>query len=268
MIASAPWAAALLALFIWWFSTGAILWAVRRAERGGRAAHLALTLFTTPLLLAGLWGFGATAQSHGIGAVYGAFLSALAVWGWVEIAFLTGVITGPNRAHLHPGVLGFERFMRAYGTIAYHETLLAIILFWLLSVTLGAPNTVGLWTFALLFFARVSAKLNLFLGVPRIHVEFLPSPLAHLASHFRIARLNWAFPLSITALSFATALWAGKLVGAAPGPEAAGHALLATLAALALLEHWLMVLPLPDQKLWRWMLPAPKDLGANPAQKP
>ena len=27
------------------------------------------------------------------------------------------------------------------------------------------------------------------------------------------------------------------------------------LAALALLEHWFMVLPLPDEKLWRWMLP-------------
>jgi len=24
---------------------------------------------------------------------------------------------------------------------------------------------------------------------------------------------------------------------------------------LALLEHWFMVLALPDQKLWRWMLP-------------
>jgi hypothetical protein len=31
---------------------------------------------------------------------------------------------------------------------------------------------------------------------------------------------------------------------------------LASLSALALLEHWLMVLPLPDAKLWRWMLPA------------
>jgi hypothetical protein len=29
---------------------------------------------------------------------------------------------------------------------------------------------------------------------------------------------------------------------------------------LALLEHWFMVLPLPDKKLWRWMIdpPAPK----------
>jgi len=30
---------------------------------------------------------------------------------------------------------------------------------------------------------------------------------------------------------------------------------LAALTALALLEHWFMVLPLPDAKLWRWMLP-------------
>ena len=44
-----------------------------------------------------------------------------------------------------------------------------------------------------------------------------------------------------------------------PAPaEATGFALLTALAALALLEHWLMVMPLPDAKLWRWMLPAPE----------
>jgi len=37
-----------------------------------------------------------------------------------------------------------------------------------------------------------------------------------------------------------------------------GFALLSAITALALLEHWLMVLPVPDAKLWRWMLPAPK----------
>ena len=37
---------------------------------------------------------------------------------------------------------------------------------------------------------------------------------------------------------------------------AIGFTLLASLSALAILEHWLMVLPLPDAKLWRWMLPA------------
>ena len=46
-----------------------------------------------------------------------------------------------------------------------------------------------------------------------------------------------------------------------------GHALLAALTALALLEHWFMVLPLPDQKLWRWMLPASPD-AADPTPSP
>ena len=39
-----------------------------------------------------------------------------------------------------------------------------------------------------------------------------------------------------------------------------GFSLLAALSALALIEHWLMVVPLPDAKLWRWMLPAPNTL--------
>ena len=32
--------------------------------------------------------------------------------------------------------------------------------------------------------------------------------------------------------------------------------LVATLLALAIVEHWFMVLPLPDAALWRWALPA------------
>ena len=46
----------------------------------------------------------------------------------------------------------------------------------------GAENLLGLWTFGILFFARICAKLNLFLGVPSINTEFLPSPVTHLAS--------------------------------------------------------------------------------------
>jgi putative photosynthetic complex assembly protein 2 len=51
------------------------------------------------------------------------FLAALALWGWIELAFLTGVITGPNTAAAR-GVPEWERFMRAWGTVAYHEMLL------------------------------------------------------------------------------------------------------------------------------------------------
>ena len=56
--------------------------------------------------------------------------------------------------------------------------------------------------------------------------------------------------LSITAVCFAE-----RLIGAQTAPFITGFALLTALAALAALEHWLMVVPLPDAKLWRWMLP-------------
>ncbi len=120
-------------------------------------------------------------------------------------------------------------------------------------------NIFAFWTFAVLFFARISAKLNLFLGVPKINTEFLPSALSHLPSHFRNARLNWLFPLSITALSFAVACWLERIYSASNTADIIGFSLLSAFTALALLEHWFMVLPLPDEKLWRWMLPAPKQ---------
>ena len=151
----------------------------------------------------------------------------------------------------------WERFLRAWGTIAYHEILLVAALAAIWLHTGEAANPVGYWTFALLFAARISAKLNLFLGVPRIHTDLLPGALAHLPSHFRTARLNWLFPISITGLTFAVACWIERLNDATDPGRITAFALLAAITALALVEHWLMVLPLPDEKLWRWMLPAP-----------
>jgi putative photosynthetic complex assembly protein 2 len=252
-----PWIAALFALFVWWFSTGAILWAVRRADKAGHHALLVCTGLTLPLLGLGVWGFFTTLNDTGLGAVYGSFLSALAIWGWIEIAFLTGTVTGPNHYDCPRGVPEFERFIRAWGTIAYHEMLIVAVLIAMWLAAHDAANGFGLWTFTILFLARISAKLNLYFGVPRINTEFLPHAISHLASHFRISRLNWLFPISITGLSFAVACWIERLLAAPDPGEVVGFALLGALTALALLEHWLMVLPLPDAKLWRWMLPAP-----------
>ncbi|MDR9394539.1 MAG: DUF3623 family protein [Roseovarius sp.] len=93
--------------------------------------------------------------------------------------------------------------------------------------------------------------------MPGIKTEFLPRALGHVASHFRIAPARPVVAVSVTALSFATACWLMRVAGAATPAQAAGFALLAAITALALAEHWLMLLPLPDAKLWRWMLPAP-----------
>lgn len=248
-----------IALFVWWFSTGAILWAVKRADRNGgaddRAAHFATTVLGLPLFGVGWYGLAQTAGDASPQGVITAFLSAIAIWGWIELAFLCGVITGPNPRPCPPGVPPGERFIRAWGTIAYSEMALVVSLMVIITICQGAENPFGMWTFIILFFARISAKLNVYLGVPNINLEFLPHPMRHLASHFRIGPMTWFFPVSVSALSLAFACW---LERAYVQPEGSGtlvgFVLLSTLTALALVEHWVMVLPIPDAKLWRWMV--------------
>ncbi len=138
--------------------------------------------------------------------------------------------------------------------LAWHELLLTAGLVALFLLTRGAESQLAFWTYAVLWGARISAKLNIFLGVPRINEAFLPGPLAHLPSYFRRGPASWLFPVSILALTAAAFCWIER--AAVTGQ--AGFVLLATLTGLALLEHWLMVLPLPDERLWRWALPAPR----------
>ena len=255
-----PWIAAGSALFLWRFSTGAILWRVCAADNGAPVQHLWSVLLGLPLLAAGVAGMLLTRDDGSATGAYLAFLSALAIWGWIELAFLSGIITGPNRRPCPPGVPLRDRFLHGVGTLAWHELLLIATLLVPALTTGGSANPVGFWALAVLFFCRISAKLNLFFGVPRIHTEFLPRPLSHLPSHFRHAGLNAFFPVSVSILTFATYCWLERLSQATEPGHVTGFALLSALSALALLEHWFMVLPLPDQKLWRWMIPAPKPM--------
>ena len=62
-------------------------------------------------------------------------------------------------------------------------------------------------------------------------------------------------PLSVAALALATGWWAAQAAHATDDAPFIGYLLLAVLTALALIEHLFMVVPIPDQKLWRWMLP-------------
>ena len=259
-----PWFVGVSAIFLWWFSTGIILWRVRSADLGGRDDHLWSVLLGLPLLLGGFLGLHSTATDASAPGAYLAFLSALAVWGWIELAFLSGIVTGPNREPCPPFARLGERFVRATGTVLWHELLLLAALLVIARMTAGQANGFGFWTFAVLFAARISAKLNLFFGVPRIHTEFLPRPLSHLASHFRRAGMNWVFPISISGLTYASACWMERAAAAPDEGAFVGHVLLTVLTLLALLEHWFMVIPLPDQKLWRWMLPQP-DPQADPS---
>ena len=253
------WVSVLVAMFVWWFATGAILLAVRRADRRGGPAHAMLGVVSLPLLALGIALVAGSLQAATLVGVYAGFLGALAIWGWIELAFLAGLIAGPMREVCPPGLAGAARFARAFQTVAHHELALVLALFGLVIASQGAPNRMALATYLVLFLARIGAKLNLFFGVPRINTEFIPARLDHLKSYFRRGPVTPVFPVVITVLTVLLAVCGERLWSAQGAVAQAGYALLTALAALALLEHWLMVVPLPDAKLWRWMLPAPPE---------
>ena len=69
-------------------------------------------------------------------------------------------------------------------------------------------------------------------------------------------------PASVTLLALAVGCFLERLWRAHQAGDMGdiiGFTLLSMLAALALLEHWFMVWRVQDDKLWRWMLPAPAN---------
>jgi putative photosynthetic complex assembly protein 2 len=238
----------LYALFVWWFSTGLILFLDGLPRRTfPRTMGVA-----TALLVAGLATLYAVRGDGSAFGAYAAFTAALAVWGWNEIAFLTGWLTGPRRSECAPTLRGFARFVQAARMILWHELAIAAGFLLVLAVSWGGENAVGRNVYLVLWAMRLSAKLNIFLGVPNPPLAFLPERLRYLASGFRTRAMNALFPISITASTAVCALLGAWTYHATSEGAAIGHALLATLMALAVLEHWFLVLPLPSERLWAW----------------
>ena len=253
--------AAFAALFVWWFSTGLVLLLNGLPRRSYRWSTLGASL------LAGvaIYVVVATGAQTTPFAAHAAFLAGVVLWGWHELTFLQGTIAGPRKTACPGDARGRRRFVLAAQTLLYHELAILATVGLLLAVTWGQPNKVGLWTFLILFGMRLSAKLNVFLGVPNLSEEFLPPHLGFLKSYFGRKPMNGLFPLSIT-LSTLLAAYVFHLAFAAEASafEAVGYTLLGALVALGTLEHWLLVLPLPDAALWRWALREgdPGDDGA------
>jgi putative photosynthetic complex assembly protein 2 len=121
------------------------------------------------------------------------------------------------------------------------------------AVTWKADNQFGAWTLMILWAMRVSAKLNLFLGVPVLNHEFLPERLQYLSSYFTRKPIGVFFAVTVTASTTVTSLLVAKaLAVGASAFDSTGYTLLASLMALGVLEHWFMVLPLPIAALWNW----------------
>ncbi len=237
------------AVFVWWFSTGAVLYLLQMPH-----TTFGVSMMTaTTVAGAGLLGLWVTSDDTTVASAFCGFSCALVVWAWHEMSFLTGYVTGSRVTPCPTGGRESRRFINATQTVIYHEVAILATIAAIVALTWGAPNQFGTLTFVILWLARLSAKLNVYLGVPNLTEEFLPSHLTYLKSYFRNRPMNLLFPLSITVSTVLTWLCIDR--AAAPDATsftATGWCLLATLMFLAVVEHWFLVLPLPVAALWNW----------------
>lgn len=245
------------AVLLWWLGTGIVILLDRvPAACGGRktVSFVAASSFSIAALLC----IGQTAQDRGVAAAYAGFTCAVVVWGWHELAFLGGWLTGPRRTAATPNARAGQRFVQAVQVILWHELALIATAVTLWLWLAGSANPTAAWTFTLLYAMRVSAKLNLFLGVRNLALDFLPPHLQYLGSYFRRRSFNALMPWSLVGSAVVTG-W--LIVGAqsTTGGAQAAHLLLASLLILALVEHLMMVLPLEPSALWRWALRRPVE---------
>lgn len=216
------------------------------------------------MLFAGGYGLYVTASDTSMTGVYGGFVAALVVWGWHELTFLLGIVTGPQTTPCASKRHERAPLMESIGTVAYHELAIALTGLAVFALTYGGENTTGLWTYMILWVLRLSAKINVYLGVPNLTEEFLPKHLQYLKTYFCHRPMNMFFPVSITGATIATAMLAGMASDAPTDASAASATILATLMGLALVEHWFMVLPFDSTQLWRWGLASEQGPAAPP----
>lgn len=238
------------AVFIWWFSTGLVL----LLDGLPRTTFRWSILISSVLAATALYGLAQTAKQSSVVNAYCAFTCALLIWGWHELTFLTGWLTGP-RKQASTFSSGWIRFTQAVAAIIWHELAILASGLLIIGLTWNAPNQIGLWTFLVLWSMRTSAKLNLFFGVRNLSEEFLPAHLTYMASYFRRLPMNAFFPISILGASVVL-VWmtVRTLHPNTSSTDVVGLALVSTMLAMAILEHFLLVLPLPSTALWRWAL--------------
>ena len=238
------------AIFIWWFSTGVVL----LLDGLPRTTFRWSILISTGLALTAFYGLAYTADRSSSVNAYCAFTCALLIWGWHELTFLTGWLTGP-RKQACTEARGWPRFKQAVSVLVWHELGILVSGLLIAFLTWDAANQVGLQTFLVLWVMRTSAKLNLYFGVRNLSEEFLPAHLTYMGSYFRKRAMNAFLPVSVVGASVVLA----ALMVLASGPEiqradSVGYVLVSTMLAMAILEHFLLVLPLPSTALWRWAL--------------
>ncbi len=239
------------ALFVWWFSTGLIILLDNLPARSFRWSMAA----GTALFGVSLWQIAVSAQDTAVAGAYAAFTYAVLAWGWQEMSFFMGYVTGPRRTGTDPAAPGWLRFWHGVQACLYHELAIIATAAVIVAASWHAPNQIGTDTFLLLWGMRQSAKLNFFLGVLNLGEQFLPPHLGYLRSYIAKKPMNLLMPVSLTVGTILVVVLVQRAMMPGIGPaRAAGLSFLITMMALAVIEHWVLVLPIPFERLWSWVL--------------
>lgn len=241
---------------LWWFTTGVIM-VFYRSQR-----WLVHTFFivATCIALASFVGVIATRDIEGTRGVYLAVACGIILWAWQTASYYLGYITGPSAGELPGGEESAplrswrlrDRFKLALNASIHHELLAAVTGVLLVALTWGSVNRWAAWIYVALWLMHVSAKLNVFLGVRNFRIDILPSEMHYLDELLPRRPMNLLFPFSVV---ISGALVLGLIYqGITPGADAAqtaGSFIVATMVTLGLLEHLLLVIPLPVT-VWGW----------------
>ena len=193
---------ALFALVVWWASTVAIIY----LDGLPRWTFKYSMIGATVIFAISLIGLQISAQDASITGAYLAFTFGLLAWGWQEMSFYMGYVTGPRKQPCPENCKGFSHFVHAVQTSLYHELAIIAAAGLVVWLTWGAPNQIGMWTFMVLWWMHQSAKLNVFFGVRNLNEEFLPEHLEFLKGFLNKRSMNMLFPFSVTISTVITAL--------------------------------------------------------------
>jgi putative photosynthetic complex assembly protein 2 len=251
-------------LFLWWFTTGIIMAIYKRSQRLMRISFGVATV----ILCAALIGVYITRNQATVSAVYIAVTCGVLVWGWQVASYYLGIVTGPGHTdadyYLNSPIKPQERNLKDRFRLALHFTLyheLVVIGFGIIlaGLTLPYSNRWGLWIYLTLWLMHSSAKLNVFLGVRNFQVDVLPKQLRYLESVLTTRTSNSLFPFTII-LSTSIGL-AVMYQGIAPSTLSAqrvGFLFVGTMITLGVIEHWMLVLPLPSTLVGFNIIPTPQ----------
>ena len=241
------------ALFLWWFTTGAIFFLDSRPLHTFKWSMMGGTV----MLGLAVWAVHLTAQQTDSTSAYLAFSAGLIAWGWQELSLYTGYVTGPRKIRCAEGCSGVRHFGHAIAANLWHELAIIIVAAIIWFIVKDQPNWTGFYTYVTLWGMHLSARLNVFLGVRNVSVEFVPPHMEVLKSFLTEKPMNMLFPVSVTIATTGVICLVGRAADATSDYAITSYSLLAAIMGLALVEHWMLVIPFSVQKLWSWSLPRP-----------